>query len=403
MIIKPAISVISPDRIEQDIGLQLWGTLFEELPLHKDCPNAIAYTPLINSHDHLISNWVPRAGDNRPYKNSHIWVEDMKESFAFKERDIFWHNNGGFRLEEPNSLVITKLGAYKSLFCGCSVVQDHSPNQVDAYYEAMPIIVSKNFRQCHSLTLGNWWGGETPQKEMELTKGKMPFIVHLGEGIDDITKGEFAQLKKMDLLKENTLIIHGIALSAEDMDEVAKAKASLCWCPSSNFFLIGQTIKIDAALKSKVNVCIGTDSTMSGGINLIAEFLKIREVFPKIPAKEIYRMATVNAVTALYLPQYFAFINPDKCRNLLLVDKTERDPYENLYTLEAATIQLLIVDGIPRFGDSEWLELFNLNEELYSTFRTGNKEKFVIGDPMDLNEQIDEVLGYHKDFPYLPF
>ncbi len=108
-------------------------------------------------------------------------------------------------------------------------------------------------------------------------------------------------------------------------------------------------------------------------------------------------------LTALYLPQYFAFINPDKCRNLLLVDKTERDPYENLYTLEAATIQLLIVDGIPRFGDSEWLELLNLDDELYSTFRTGNKEKFVIGDPMDLNEQIDEVLGYHKDFPYLPF
>jgi len=282
-------------------------------------------------------------------------------------------------------------------------VQDHASNQVDAYYDAMPIIVPKNFRQCHSLTLGNWWGGETPQKEMELTKGKMPFIVHLGEGTDDVTKGEFARLKNMDLLKENTLIIHGIALSAEDMNEVAKAKASLCWCPSSNFFLIGQTIKIEAALKSKVNVCIGTDSTMSGGVNLIAEFLKIREFFPQIPAKEIYRMATVNAVTALYLPQYFAFINPDKCRNLLLVDKTEHNPYENLYTLEAATIQLLIVDGIPRFGDSEWLELFNLNEELYSTFRTGNKEKFVIGDPMDLNEQIDEVLGYHKDFPYLPF
>jgi len=403
MIIKPAISVISPDRIEQDIGLQLWGTLFEELHLHKDCHNAIAYTPLINSHDHLISNWVPRAGDKRPYINSHIWVEDMKESFAFQERDIFWHNNGSFRLEEPNSLILAKLGAYKSLFCGCSVVQDHASNQVDAYYDAMPIIVPKNFRQCHSLTLGNWWGGETPQKEMELTRGKMPFIVHLGEGTDDVTKGEFARLKNMDLLKENTLIIHGIALSAEDMNEVAKAKASLCWCPSSNFFLIGQTIKIEAALKSKVNVCIGTDSTMSGGVNLIAEFLKIREFFPQIPAKEIYRMATVNAVTALYLPQYFAFINPDKCRNLLLVDKTERNPYENLYTLEAATIQLLIVDGIPRFGDSEWLELFNLNEELYSTFRTGNKEKFVIGDPMDLNEQIDEVLGYHKDFPYLPF
>ena len=403
MIIKPAISVISPDRMEQGIDLYLWGSPFEEIDLRKDCSNTIAYIPLINSHDHLISNWVPRAGNNRPYKNSHIWVEDMKESFAFQERDIFWHNNGSFRLEEPNSLILAKLGAYKSLFCGCSVVQDHSSNQVDAYYEAMPIVVPKNFRQCHSLTLGNWWGGETPEKEMELTKGKMPFIVHLGEGKDEITKGEFSQLKKMGLLRANTLIIHGIALTAEEISEVANVGASICWCPSSNFFLIGETLKIDEVLKHKANVCIGTDSTMSGGVNLIAEFLKIREHFPKIPTKEIYRMATVNAATALYLPQYFAFIIPNKCRNLLLVDKVERDPYENLFALEASTIQLLLVEGIPRFGDSEWMEILNLDENMYSTFRTGNKEKFVIGDPMELNDQIDEVLGYHKDFPYLPF
>jgi len=56
MIIKPAISVISPDRMEQGIDLYLWGSPFEEIDLRKDCSNAIAYIPLINSHDHLISN-----------------------------------------------------------------------------------------------------------------------------------------------------------------------------------------------------------------------------------------------------------------------------------------------------------------------------------------------------------
>jgi len=81
----------------------------------------------------------------------------------------------------------------------------------------------------------------------------------------------------------------------------------------------------------------------------------------------------------------------------------EKDPFENLFTIEAATIKLLIVDGIPRFGDSMWMETLSLNEDDYSIFRTGNKEKFVLGDPMDMNDQIDAVLGYHKDFPYLPF
>lgn len=140
---------------------------------------------------------------------------------------------------------------------------------------------------------------------------------------------------------------------------------------------------------------------MSGGVNIIAEFLKIREHFPKIPAKEIFRINFYCecAFQHFISHQHFAFIIPDKCRNLLLVDKIEHNPYENLFALEASTIQLLVVEGIPRFGDSEWMEILNLDENMYSTFRTGNKEKFVIGDPMELNEQIDEVLDIIRTFP----
>lgn len=403
MIIKPSISVLSPDRVEQGIDLHLHLVSGAESIALQDLSGAIAYTPLINSHDHLIGNWVPRAGDKRPYANSHIWVEDMKNSFAFHERNLFWINDGKFQLSKPESLLLAQLGAYKSLFSGCSLVQDHAPVQDEFYYDNMPINVLRAYRQCHSITLGNWWGGESPEVELQLAKGEMPFIIHLGEGKDGITKAEFGELLSRGLLKSNTLMIHGIAFSAEEIATIAMIGASICWCPSSNFYLIGETLKIDAALKYHANVCIGTDSTMSGGINLIAEFMKIKEHFPHIPASELYRMVTENAVKALNLPSVYASLNPTDCQNLLLVDAIERDPFENLFTIEAANIRLLVVDGIPRFGDSHWLESLALDEAPYSLFRTGSKEKFVIGDPMDLNEQIDAVLGYHKDFPYLPF
>jgi len=68
MIVKPAISVISPDKMELGIDLYLWGSPFEEIDLRKDCSNAIAYIPLINSHDHLISNWVPEQETTVPTK-----------------------------------------------------------------------------------------------------------------------------------------------------------------------------------------------------------------------------------------------------------------------------------------------------------------------------------------------
>lgn len=399
MKISAEIGVITPDEVRENVVL----TLGQSDAGVMEIPHSIAYCPLINSHDHLIGNWVPKAGDKRPYPNSHIWVEDMKNSFSFQERNKYWINDGSFRLHEPPALDLAKLGAYKSLFSGCGIVHDHAPLQTQDYYDAMPIKVPNNYRQCHSITLGNWWGGETPEEEMRQSAGKMPFIIHLGEGTDKITRVEFNELDKWNLLQPNTLMIHGIAFKDYEIMQIAMVKASICWCPTSNFFLIGETLKIDAALRCHANVVIGTDSTMSGATNLIGEFTLIREHFPHIPIRELYRMVTQNAVKALYLPPVYGSLNPKNTQNLLLTDAIESDPFENLLALEPAHIKLLVVDGIPRYGDSEYFELFDVKEGDYSFFRTGNKEKFVIGDPMEINESIDAALGYHKDFPYLPF
>lgn len=399
MILKPGLTVIDPDSIVKSTKLYLKDE--EELTI--DFADAIAYSPLINAHDHLIGNWVPRAGDNRPYQNSHIWVEDMRQSFSFQERNVFWLNDGSFDLMVKEALLLGQLGAYKNLFSGCGTVQDHAPNQVPAYYNAMPINVLPHFRQCHSITLGNWWGGGSPEEELKLAEGKMPFIIHLGEGTDEVTKGEFALLEERGLLKENTLMIHGIAFTEEELKRIAKAKASLCWCPASNFYLIGETMKVEAALKLGVNVVLGTDSTMSGSTNLIAEMAFAHEQFPSIELKELYRMVTQNAAKALYLHPRYAKVNPNDAQNILIIDQQEKDPFENLITSDMASIQLLIVDGIPRYGDSIYLDDLPANGNEYTIFRTGKREKFVIGDPLEINEIIDDKLGYHKDFPYLPF
>ncbi|MDD2596746.1 MAG: amidohydrolase family protein [Candidatus Cloacimonetes bacterium] len=390
--------VINPDDVRSNLQLDLPG----EGP-DLNLPDGIAYVPLINSHDHLVGNWVPKAGDKRPYPNSHIWVEDMKQSFSFRERNQYWLNDGSFDLLQPTAHSVAKLGAYKNLFSGCGIVHDHGPNQQDAYYDPMPIIVPKRFRQCHSITLGNWWGGGTPEEEMALTQGKMPFIIHLGEGTDEVTHGEFALLEKRGLLQANTLMIHGIAFSKKEIETIAKVGASVCWCPGSNYYLIGKTFDIASAMVANANVVIGTDSTMSGEISLIAEFEVIREHFPQIPLKELYRMVTVNAAKALYLDPAYATLNPANPRNLLILDQMESDPFENLLAMEMMGIKLLIVDGVPRYGDSEYLDLLDTGDNEYTIFRTGNREKFVIGDPMEINDQIDNALGYHKDFPFLPF
>ena len=398
MKIIAGLGVIDPGDTRENLSLNLPGNGPD-----LNIPHSTAYVPLINAHDHLVGNWVPRAGDNRPYPNSHIWVEDMKSSFAFQERNKYWFNDGSFNLLEPTAHTVAKLGAYKNLFSGVGIVHDHAPLQQNAYYDAMPIIVPRRFRQCHSITLGNWWGGGSPEEEMRLSEGKMPYIIHLGEGTDEVSHGEFTELEKRGLLKPNTMMIHGIAFSKEEITRIARVGATVCWCPGSNYYLIGKTFDIDSAISAGANVVIGTDSTMSGEINLIREFEIIREHFPQITARHMYQMVTQNAAKALYLDPSYASLNPQKTDNLLLLDRLESDPFENLLAMEMPGIKLLIVNGIARYGDSEYLDFLDCADDEYTIFRTGNREKFVLGDPLEINDQIDAALGYHKDFPFLPF
>lgn len=403
MKIKPTVSVISPDRFESEIELHLNIKGDFHGPDCADIQKTYAYAPFINSHDHLIGNWFPRSGDNRPYVNSHIWVEDMKQSFAYQERNNFWINDGSFELTEPNAYILAQLGCYKNLFSGCGYVQDHAPIQKPTYYNRFPITVISKFRQCHSITLDNWWGGETAVEEMKLSKGNVPFIIHLSEGTDEIAHKEFALLKKQNLLQPNLLIIHGIALTKAELKEIAKVGASVCWCPTSNFYLIGKTLDIESALNFGVNVVLGTDSTQTGGINIFDEITTAHLKFPDISLKTIYKMITVNAAKALYLPEEAALLHPQSTADLLLIDAVEHDPLENLLEVNSEHIQLLLHKGLPVYGDSEWLEYFTSVPADYTEFRVGKREKFVIGDPLELNDLVDVALGYHKDFPFLPF
>jgi len=403
MKIRPTVSVISPDRVEADLELNLKVLGDFQAPAELEIPSAYAYAPFINAHDHLVGNWVPRSGENHPYPSAHIWLDEMKNSFAIQERSQFWVNDSNGDYTDPNAFILAQLGCYKNLFSGCGYVADHAPVQGSSYYKNFPLTVLKDFHQCHSITLNNWWGGKTAEEEMALTKGKMPFIIHLGEGTDAVTKKEFSQLKKRNLLQPNLLLIHGINLTKPELKEIAQTGASICWCPTSNFYLIGKTLDINTCLELGINVVLGTDSTQTGGINIFDEITQAHLKFPDIPLHVLYSMISVNAAKALYLAESTAVLHPKSTADLLLIDDLEHDPFENLLEVNSEHIQLLLHKGLPLYGDAYWLEFFKSVPADYTEFRVGKREKFVIGDPLELNDQIDAVLGYHKDFPYLPF
>lgn len=363
--------------------------------------DAILYPPFINGHEHLVGNWYPRSGVNRPYKNADIWVEDMKSAPSYKERNKVWINDGKFDLMKGNAKLLTALGIYKNIFCGCNVVQDHASRQKDEYYESFPIKVLKKYRQCHSISMGNWWGDKEPLVEWQETKGKMPFILHLAEGTDERSSRCFPKLKEIGLLQPNTLIIHGIALTKKDIEECAEVGTSICWCPGSNLFLIGETLNVPYALKSGVNVILGTDSTQSGSLNLFKEMQKGYSVFPEIKAKDLYKMITENSRKALFLSKKYGTLS-EQSEELLILKRYTDNPFQNLLKVTNDDIRLFIHKGKPIYGEEEFFPYFNLKEADYYFFEKDKTRKFVIGHPEKVLDKINHYLGYKKDFPFLP-
>ncbi len=398
MIFYLPFAVESPDRILTNTEVRLGDFANTRI---KEIRDSIAYPPLINSHDHLVGNWYPRAGHNRPYINSHIWVEDMKDAASYRERDKVWLNDGSFNLIEGNATILVNLGIYKNLFSGVGLVQDHAPRQIDQYYQNRPIEILKDYYQCHSITLGNWWGGMKAEEEMAATGGTMPFIIHVGEGLDDRTRGEFTLVRDRGLLKRNTMMIHCVSFTKEEIVQTGEAGATICWCPGSNEFLLGKTADIEECLERGVNVVIGTDSTMSGTTNLFSEIRKAHEMLPSIPSKELYRMVTVNAAYALLKPLTYGRLN-DLSGNLLVLDRKHEDPFENILLSNTENIRIFALNNRILYGDIEFMEVFNLNENDYTVFKAGNREKFVLGNPAGILDTIQGYLGTRKTFPYLP-
>ena len=402
MNIKVNSCVHDADNVSKNVNIKIKSHILKKQTRDWDCSDTIAYPPFINAHDHLIGNWFPKAGKNHPYKNVSTWVKEMRTSESFLERSKIWVNDGKFDLTQGTAKLITTLGIYKNLFSGCAVVQDHISKQKDEYYDNNPIFILKKYTQCHSLSMGNWWGGKSAVEEYKDSEGKMPFVIHIGEGIDDVAKQCFTKLEEYDLLKPNTLLIHGITFNREQIKKCAENNTSICWCPVSNLFLIGRTIDIESCLEFGVNVVLGTDSTMSGSINFLYEIKFAKKKFPQIPTKEIFRMISTNARKALFLPDTYGKLE-EETSNLLLLRMRDINPFENILATLMDDIELFIHNGIPVYGELKFLSDFEIDRTDYYFFSVSGSKKFVKGHPEKIIKEIDSILGYHKNFPFLPF
>jgi len=266
-----------------------------------DLKDYFVYPGLTNWHDHLEMNLYPKLG-TPPYKNYTEWMGDIYKPKESPLKEI----------ESTDKDYRLIWGGLKNLISGVTTVYHHNPSRRVNRKKSFPVYVP-DIEWAHSLAV---------DKKFRYRKDK-PFIIHAGEGIDDLAGGETKRLEELDLLHKNTFIVHGISA---DADLVNSRDASLIWCPSSNLYMFNKT----APVKSFKKVFLGTDSTLTGSPTLLDE---MRVASQYISRNEIFEMV--------------------KGEGFFVARKTEDDPIDNLFKLQTKDIEFVFSRGRVRLKDGK--------------------------------------------------
>jgi len=394
-------TMVTPDEVVRDAHVRIAGGKIVDFTLSETknytlSKNHILFPSIFNSHDHLFGTYYPKIGNGR-YVCWLPWDFDLKSSEVYKERN------------KNSPLDIYLVGAYKNLISGVTTVHDHIPHEVNnPIIDKLPIRVLKHYTLSHEASAYDLkWGEGIDLEHKKAVEQNLPYVTHIEEGWDEESKRGIDILLEHRALSEHTVMIHGIALSQRDIGLVSKSGAHFIWCPGSNMFMFGKTAKVREILEAGVNISIGTDSPATGELNILEEIRFAKKTYREIYDRElddklIVMMITKNPAKAFRLDGELGSIDRGKLSDLLVISGDGKEPYASLVNAGLKDIALVMMEGKPLYGDTQYAEIFNDCGNGFTQINVEGKDKLVVGDPQALMNKLRKTVGFHKELPFLP-
>lgn len=306
------------------------GKIVAEKPSHAITVDLEGYTlfpGMVNAHDHLELNHYPRTKFRDVYDNAHQWGEDVNTRL----------NDEPFRTLRRYPLKDRLfIGGLKNLLCGATTVAHHGPKYREMYARDFPVRVLKNYGWAHSLHFDS---DEEVVRSYKKTPKNHPWFIHLAEGTDEVAAGEYQRLKALGCVGENTVIVHGVGMTDEDIADAAHHIWSWIVCPSTNEYLLGIELNTKIEIWNGLDrtITIGNDSRLTSQGDLLDETVIAGYSLP-IDDPWVHCQQTFVS-GKLNLPQGDFYIHPH--------DVNSRN-----------NIPLILKDGIPQIGNSDLMAKF---------------------------------------------
>jgi cytosine/adenosine deaminase-related metal-dependent hydrolase len=298
---------------------------------------------LINAHDHLELNHYPRTKFREVYSNAHEWGEDVNKRLddsPFKELRAYplW-----------DKLFI---GGLKNLLCGATTVAHHNPPHKELFRADFPVRVLQKYGWAHSLHFSS---DDDIRASYHRTPPDVPWFIHLAEGTDEIAAGEYQRLKKLGCVGKNTVIVHGVGMTREDIeDAVHLLIRGLVLCPTTNQYLLQKTT--DADIWGEVidwgtypGIGLGSDSRLTADGDLLNE-LRHYVWLPSVLSV---------ATRVLGVQQDRGHLEVGAYADWIAIKKNEFSFSEfALRDIKRADLALIVRGGVPQIGSPDLMARF---------------------------------------------
>jgi 5-methylthioadenosine/S-adenosylhomocysteine deaminase len=207
-------------------------------------------------------------------------------------------------------------------------------------------------------------GGDDLKKILDgiTAKDVNAFYVHLAEGKRDNQRSidEFDHLVHLNALTDATIIIHGSAMTRDQLGDAADGGAKLVWSPQSNLRLYGETTRISDALDVGLPVALGADWLPSGSTSLLAEMKVARQELinqdSPVGAKDLVEMVTSGAAKIASLGDKLGSLQVGRPADVLVLARCDPDPYESVCAATPNEVELVLIGGNLAYGRTDWVQ-----------------------------------------------